>query len=160
MYSLAFVIEPIDDATIDNLAAEGIDWSQMGRLQLAHADETGESFLGAVRTAFDRLRSLGVQPTRLRLDLVSASEIAARTDVSRPAVTKWTKQDGGDWPFPVEFDWSTTGPVWVWADVNDWLRQTGREGYDVGYSPSLADVEQADRWIAGSFESSTSSQEV
>lgn len=147
-YNLTFVIEPIDDEVIDRLAGEGIDWSQMGRLQFAHVDETGERLMGSVQSAFERLRSLGVRPTRLHLDLVSSSEIAFRTGVSRPAVTKWTKQIAGDLPFPVEFDWSTTGPVWVWADVNCWFRQTGRAGYDGGYSPSLAEVEQADRWIA------------
>jgi hypothetical protein len=148
MYDLTFVIEPIDDAAIDRLAAEGIDWSQMGRLQFAHVDETGESLMGSVQSAVNCLWSLGVRPTRLRLDLVSSSEIASRTGVSRPAVTKWTRQIEGDPPFPVEFDWSTTGPVWVWADVNGWLQQTERAGNDEGYSPSLAEVEQADRWIA------------
>lgn len=147
-YELTFIIDPIDDATIDRLAAEGIDWSQTGRLQFAHVDETSVSCADAVKTALGNLQSLGVRASRLRLDLVSSSEIAARTGVSRPAVTKWTKETSGSQAFPIEFDWSTTGPIWVWADVNDWLKTTGKAGYDEVCSPSLAEVEQANRWIA------------
>lgn len=147
-YELTFIIDPIDDTTIDRLAADGIDWSKIGRLQFAHVDETSESFIDAVRTAYDHLRSMNIRATRLRLDVVSSSEIANRTGVSRPAVTKWTKHTSGDDAFPLELDWSTTGPVWVWADVNDWLHKTGRAGHDETCSPSLAEIEQANRWIS------------
>lgn len=63
-------------------------------------------------------------------------------------MTKWTRQVSGENPFPVEYDWSTTGPVWVWHDVNEWLRATGRVDCD-DCSLSREDVEEADRWIAG-----------
>ncbi|AXE37701.1 hypothetical protein [Acidipropionibacterium virtanenii] len=147
-YELTFVINPIDDDTIDRLAENGIDWSQMGRLQFAHVDQTADAPLSAIRAAHIMLETLGVQPRRLRLDLVSASEIAARAGVSRPAVAKWTKQVTGDTAFPTEFDWSTTGPIWVWRDVNKWLQRTGKTGYDECCSLSLDDAEEGDRLIA------------
>ncbi len=147
-YELTFVIDPIDDDEIGRLAENGIDWSQMGRLQFAHIDQVADTPSSAVRAGHCVLEAVGVRSRRLRLDLVSASEIAARTGVSRPAVTKWTRQTTGDTAFPLEFDWSTTGPVWIWHDVNEWLQRTGKAGYDECCSLSFEQVEEGNRLIA------------
>jgi hypothetical protein len=57
------------------------------------------------------------------LPLVGLTEIAQRAGVQKPVVAMWRKRHDS---FPVPVAELATGPVWLWPDVETWLRRTGR----------------------------------
>jgi predicted DNA-binding transcriptional regulator AlpA len=58
--------------------------------------------------------------------LVGASEIARRLELSAPqAVHNWRARHP-DFPAPVAI--LDMGMVWYWPDVEEWVRKTGRLG--------------------------------
>jgi hypothetical protein len=56
-------------------------------------------------------------------DLIGVREIAVRAGVSPQAVTNWQKRHAG---FPPPLVRLHGGPVFDWAEVEAWLRSTGR----------------------------------
>lgn len=57
------------------------------------------------------------------LDLVGPAEVAERAGVTRAAVDRWRERHPA---FPAPIVRLRQGPVWHWADVERWLRETGR----------------------------------
>lgn len=76
----------------------------------------------------------GSRVVRLDRDLVGIYEISERTDRSRQNVQQWItgtrKAEYG--PFPAPEGTAGRSQVWLWTEVNAWLRQHGM-GDDVGY---------------------------
>lgn len=56
-------------------------------------------------------------------DLVGIAEIASRAGVTKDAVQQWRRRDIG---FPAPEVTLAATPVWVWDDVERWLRESGR----------------------------------
>ncbi|GAA3749466.1 hypothetical protein HDA32_001128 [Spinactinospora alkalitolerans] len=94
-------------------------------------------------------RALGLVPTmrivRLDRDLVGVSDIAERTERTRQNVTQWVRgqrqrQDGVPFPAPE----GTVGHslVWLWSEVNDWLRGIGLD--DGEQRPTRAETTEID----------------
>jgi hypothetical protein len=61
-------------------------------------------------------------------DLVGITEIAARLGVRRQTVDQWRQRGGVGFPGPSPDITIGGRPVWDWADVEAWARQTGRGG--------------------------------
>lgn len=76
----------------------------------------------AIASAVDAVVSAGAHVDRVEPDpLVSLSEIAARTGMSRAAMTQYAKaQRGRDFPAPVARVTSAS-PLWEWSAVARWL---------------------------------------
>lgn len=69
----------------------------------------------------------GAKVRRVHRDVVSQSDIAARTGVSREAVRKWTQRPNGQaFPAPFASVGSDNRPskLWLWSDVCVWLEAT------------------------------------
>lgn len=124
-YELTFVVDPVDEEKEVALLEDDINLVQHGQLQYVYISVRARSGLAAASAAISRLHGHGVNVLRARLDLVNKAEIAERAGVSRPAVQKWTQLTGDD-GFPPEHDHGPLGTVWVWEDVNAWLRMTGK----------------------------------
>lgn len=88
----------------------------MGTLSDLHARR---SVLSAISPA----SPARITGTSNQLDLVSYIEIAYEAGVSRQAVTNWRTRHP-DFPVPVAE--LKIGPVWLWADIREWLIKTGR----------------------------------
>lgn len=152
-YELIFVVEGVREDLEERLLEAGINLATIGRLQRVYVDAPGESFLEALRAGHRQLRSLKIWPTRLHLDLVNQADIADRVGISQAAVAKWVKSNNGHDRFPVEHDSSSTGPLWVWSEVNEWIRRNRKGRFDGFCSPNRRQVEEANRWIEQERES-------
>ncbi len=58
-------------------------------------------------------------------DLVTPSEIAERAGVTAAAVSNWSARDV-TFPSPVKD--TSRCRIWLWSEVQLWLRVTGRSG--------------------------------
>jgi predicted DNA-binding transcriptional regulator AlpA len=101
-----------DDATIS---------FQKGHIILDFAREAA-SISNAISSAVKNVREAGASVDRVEPDpLVSLSDMAARTGMSRAAMTQYSKgQRGKDFPAPVARVTSDS-PLWEWSTVAKWL---------------------------------------
>lgn len=101
-----------DDATIS---------FQKGHIIVDFSREA-DSIAAAISSALDCVRQAGAQVDRVEPDpLVSLSDIAARTGLTRAAITQYSKgQRGENFPSPVARVTSDTS-LYDWAKVAAWL---------------------------------------
>lgn len=76
----------------------------------------------AIASAIENVRSAGATVEHVEPDpLVSLSEIAARTGLTRAAISHYSKGDRAkDFPAPIA-KITTDSPLWDWATVARWL---------------------------------------
>lgn len=80
------------------------------------------SFSKAVATAYDDMLKTGAKIERVEPDyLVSLSDIAERSGLTRQAISLYTKAErGSGFPNPVARVTSNS-PLWDWLEVTEWL---------------------------------------
>jgi predicted DNA-binding transcriptional regulator AlpA len=110
-----------DDATVS---------FQKGHIIIDFAREA-ESFMEAICSAVAAVVSAGATIERIEPDpLVSLSDIAARTGMSRAAMTQYAKgQRGKGFPPPIARVTSES-PLWDWAAVAAWLFESHKVSQD------------------------------
>jgi transcriptional regulator with XRE-family HTH domain len=101
-----------DDATI--AVARGVILVQFAR--------EAEHLSTAVETAITDVRKTGASIERVEPDyLVSLSDIAERSNLTRAAVSLYAKGERGkNFPHPV-VRMTTESPLWDWSQVAEWL---------------------------------------
>ncbi len=111
-----------DDATLS---------FQKGHIILDFAREA-DSIDAAIVSAVGSVAAAGAKVDRVEPDsLVSLSDIASRTGMSRAAMTQYSKgQRGKDFPAPVARVTSDS-PLWDWATVAKWLFQNEKISRDM-----------------------------
>lgn len=116
-----------DDAQVDLLAElpEVLVLSDADGAVEVHVEIEAPASEAAVRAAVLILESAapGVRVERIELDLVAASDIAERVEVSRQAVTNWATGRRSGPPFPSPLGRIAGGTrVWAWSQVLPWLQ--------------------------------------
>lgn len=163
-FEVTFVTAPVSEDTADNLLEQDIYVHSLDRLTHVSVNVCADHQQAAIKEGYEKLRAAGLTVRRLHLDLVNASQIATRADVSRAAVSGWTKDRATGCPFPIEHTY-VSGPVWCWADVNAWMLRTRKPGADSIRFLNADDVQVGNTWIrqqattttvGSSFESNTS----
>lgn len=150
-YEWRLVVEPLSEKVEDRILTEldaGIDVH--ASLTIVNVQAPGESAVSAGRTAVEQLRSLGARVVRAMPDVVHAAAIARRAGVSKTSVTGWVN-DSPTTPtkqFPAPFIVTEQGPMWMWGDVNEWLRRDGTHHYDSWCTPVEREISQVNTWIA------------
>jgi len=100
-----------------------------------------ENYIHAICTAMRDVASAGVTVERFEPDfLVTQSEIAVRSGMSRQAISLYVKGARGDSsdPFPNPYALVTSpAPLWDWVDVSSWLHKAGKVGHDVPVKAEL-----------------------
>jgi predicted DNA-binding transcriptional regulator AlpA len=106
-----------DDATVS---------FQKGHIIIDFAREA-ISIEDAIASAVENVRAAGATVDRVEPDpLVSLSEIAARTGLTRAAISLYAKgQRGTAFPAPVARITSDS-PLWDWAEIAKWFFSLGR----------------------------------
>lgn len=105
-----------------------------GRVMLLTITWEGADATEAAFSAFAEPRRRGVKVRRFAEDLVTRSAIAQRSGKTTQAVGLWVRgeRQQGD-PFPAPYV-VAGGGLWLWGEVNHWLR---RQGYasdeDIAY---------------------------
>lgn len=85
----------------------------------------------ALVAAVGDLHAYGVGVRRLVPDLVGRSEIAARADLTRQAVSNWSRGERHD-GFPSVY-LPTGGGLWLWGEVNSWLAEHDHQHDDLRF---------------------------
>lgn len=148
-YSLTFAIDPLSDALTDRLMELDISvWTQ-AHLTTAESLVVGEAAVPAAQALARDLHREGAVVRRLVPDLVNMAQVARRAEVSRQAVSKWATGDqrrGAQFPLP--FSLNENGPLWVWSDVNEWLRRRGKVGkFESWRTPNMRETDEVNRWL-------------
>jgi predicted DNA-binding transcriptional regulator AlpA len=117
-----------DDATLS---------FQKGHIILDFGREA-ESIDAAIVSAVKCVTAAGARVDRIEPDpLVSLADIAARTGMSRAAMTQYSKgQRGKDFPAPVARVTSDS-PLWDWANVARWLFRNGKISRDAAIEAEI-----------------------
>ncbi|WP_206757220.1 hypothetical protein [Sphingomonas sp. CFBP 8765] len=95
----------------------------------------------AIATAVENCKQAGAVVERVEPDpLVSLSDIASRSDMSRSAMTNYYKGHRGDgFPAPVARV-TTNSPLWDWADVSLWLYKHDRLSRAIAIEAAVVSV--------------------
>ena len=149
-YELIFDIDALDDSTIEAI------YSRHDALISSHSDSTTLVVTADGRTAATASKriiaeledSFGVMIRRLVEDLVNKADIASRCDSTPQAVGQWVRGSRRrNSPFPARFN-RVGGGVWLWSEVNDWLRRVGRPFDSTVSFPCRKDYDEVNAWIA------------
>lgn len=122
---IASGLDPTADDFEDQFYKNGCDDAlisfQKGHIIVDFAREA-ESVDQAISSAIENVKAAGAKIDRIEPDpLVSLSEIASRTGMTRAAMTQYSKgQRGQSFPAPVA-KITTESPLWEWASVARWL---------------------------------------
>lgn len=94
---------------------------------IADFSREAKSIEEAVASAIADVLAAGARVDRVEPDtLVSLSDIAARSGLSRAAITQYAKaQRGKDFPSPIA-KVTSDSPLWDWARIAAWLFQQDR----------------------------------
>ncbi len=127
VYDFTFVVnaDPHAENFEDRFIEAGCDDATFVLLRGAAAicfDRDATSYKEAVFSAYKQIISTGVEVLRFEPDfLVSASEIAERSGLSRAAVSLFIKGERRD-GFPLPHARINSGnPLWDWVSVSGWL---------------------------------------
>lgn len=153
-YEFTFVVAgaTVDDDTAVTRIEEGLDamLARAGGQHFLSISHDADNAVEAAIALSDLLRAHvpGLRLRRLDRGLVGIHEIAERTDRSRQNVHHWATgaslADGS--PFPATEGTVGKGQAWLWAEVNDWLRQHGLD--DGMYYPSREEMAHIDHILA------------
>ncbi len=127
---IASGLNPDSDGFADRFFENGCDDAtlsfQRGVIVLEFGREARNFVHAVVSAVFDVMRT-GAKIERIEPDyLVSLSEIAKRSGLSRSAVSLFAKGErGADFPLPIARV-TTDSPLWDWVDVSRWMRQRGK----------------------------------
>lgn len=94
---------------------------------LLHFAREAENLEEAIQTAMSCVEKANAKIERVEPDyLVSLSEIAERSNLTKGAISHYTKGTRGkDFPHPVARI-TTESPVWDWLEVARWLQARGK----------------------------------
>ncbi|MDQ2792055.1 MAG: hypothetical protein M3Y73_21010, partial [Actinomycetota bacterium] len=135
-YEWIFAVDDLADDTIDAVY-ETYDAlvSHHGGLTLLTLTTEGDTAVEAAKTIITQLqrdRRL-VRVRRAYEDLVTKADIASRSNTTPQAAGQWVRGKRlREFPFPECFSLAAGG-IWLWGEVNDWLRRTGKSADDIEY---------------------------
>ena len=102
----------------------------------------------AIASAVEGVAAAGANVERIEPDpLVSLAEIAARSELTRAAISQYVKgqRGGGGFPPPVARVTSAS-PLWAWSDVSRWLYERDKLTLDAAVHAAV--VAEANKAVA------------
>lgn len=122
---IAHGVDPQDDDFEDRFFEAGCDDATLSLqrgLMIADFAREAESLSAAIASALHNVRAAGADITRVEPDpLVSLSDIAERSMLSRQAISLYAKGErGADFP-PPAVKIMSGHPLWDWGRVAEWL---------------------------------------
>jgi len=132
-YEFTFVasgVDPEADDFEDRFYEAGCDDATLALIKgcvVACFVRDAEDYTHAVHSSYCDVLRAGAKIERFEPDyLVSANDIANRSNMTRSAISLFAKQERGE-GFPVPIVRVTTdSPLWDWVEVSHWLHQRGR----------------------------------
>jgi len=152
-YEFTFVVSgaTVDDEHIVETLDEQFDAMLFrgGGQDLLTVASTG---VDAVTAAIEIVHAIagavpGLRFERIDRGLVGVPEIAQRTERTRQNVTQWVsgERQGSHGPFPAPEGTAGRARVWLWSEVNQWLKPLG---LDDGFTyPTRAEMAAIDHFL-------------
>lgn len=135
------IVDTLEDLDLDAIVA-----THTGLSIISFVTE-GPTAISAVKNAVQTFADIGVRVTRTHPDLVTRQAIAERTELSRQAIGNWIRGERmATDPFPAPVN-LVGGGVWLWGDVNNWLKRQDRRADPVQHL-NLTDHTILDNWLA------------
>lgn len=148
-YELIFAVDALSDVTVTAIY-DTYDalYARHGDTYLLTITQEGPTARDAAERAVAVLETQhGVTIHRLCEDFVNRGDIAERTDSTVQAVGQWIRRDRlKNAPFPEPYSF-VSGGIWLWGEVNDWLRRVGKDADELHY-PGRVDVAEINTWLA------------
>jgi predicted DNA-binding transcriptional regulator AlpA len=138
---IASGIDPDADDFGDRFVEAGCDDAlvayQKGHIIIDFAREA-DTIDEAVASAIENVRAAGAVVDRIEPDpLVSLADIAARTGLTRAAITNYFKGSRGrNFPAPVA-KVTSDSPLWDWADVAHWMASNAKVPAELSVEASV-----------------------
>ncbi|MEP3675484.1 hypothetical protein [Sulfitobacter sp.] len=136
-YEFTFLVDadPHSDDFEDRFIEAGCDDATFSLIRGSAAlsfDRSAESHKEAVYSALIQIKQAGSKITRFDPDyLVSATEIAARSGLTKAAINLYGNGSRGEGYPKASVRVSTTSPLWDWVDVSKWLMDHGKVSAEV-----------------------------
>ncbi|WP_052423088.1 hypothetical protein [Nonomuraea candida] len=152
-YEFRFVVEgaSVDDAAAVTVLEQELDAMLFrgGGVDLLDVAAEGEDALdaamNAARAVYQRVPDIRL--LHLHRDLVGITEIAERAGATRQNAHQWAtgqRRSGETAPFPAPEGTAGRTQVWLWTEVNAWLRQLGKDdGVNRPSRNEMADIDSA-----------------
>ena len=164
-YEFTFIVSGIDphSADLEEIFFEaGCDDATLAWMKGVLAvsfDREEESFAQAVASAFRDLQKTGAIIERFEPDfLVSAADIAERSELTRAAVSNYVRGLRGEgFPAPVARILSES-PLWDWVDVANWLYRKGQVHEQVVLAADVA--RSVNRFVQNKRQASDAEDEI
>lgn len=146
-YELTFEVDNLEDDLIEAI------YDRFDALVAAHAEVTlltvtaeGPTVVVAGKRLVEKLeRDLRVVTRRLVEDLVTREDIANRCATTPAVVGQWLRETRPT-SFPASYS-RVAGGLWLWGEVNDWLRRAGKT-HDSGLDfPDREDHNELNLWL-------------
>lgn len=122
-------------------------WEELNELVIMTLVMPGDNMVDQTVETCRKMEAViaGLTVTAVYRDLVNATDIAMRMDLSRETVRKWAAR--ADFPQPYDVVGGDSMKVWAWTEVVSWLRDV--RGVNVDESlPSMAEMTQIDNCLA------------
>lgn len=139
-YDVTYITRPINETLEEALLDHGVNVGSHSGFHFVMTSLITDDFQNAAEELALDLKRRGVDIERMELDLVNQSGIATRCGKTRQAVSGWVQCHDVVNPFPKPYT-VASGPLWAWSDINEWLRRTGKNGFDDACSASPAQVD-------------------
>jgi hypothetical protein len=147
-FELIFAVDKLDDDTVWSIY-EKCDAliATHGSLTLLTVMSEGATALRAAKMIVQGLERVpNVKVKRCYEDLVSRVDIAERAATTPQAVGQWIRGERHrDHPFPEPFN-LVSGGVWLWGEVNQWFRRTGKKSDNLQF-PCKEDYAEINQWL-------------
>ncbi len=145
IYEFTFIVSGIDPEASDledRFFEAGCDDATLalmkGVLAVAFAREA-ESYPQAIASAYHDILKVGVKVERFEPDfLVSATDIAERSALTRAAISNYVRGLRSDGFPPPVARITSESPLWDWVEVAGWLYRKGQVPQDVVNDASVA----------------------
>ncbi|MFD9736244.1 hypothetical protein [Umezawaea sp. NPDC059074] len=147
-YELTFTVEPIENNVIEDISSKyDALYSAHGESHFLTITYEAESGATAAKQAVARLESrYNVVVKQFREDFVTRGDIADRIDATPQAVGQWIRGDRQkQQPFPPSYS-NVAGGIWLWGEVNEWLRLVGKEADDLLFV-NREEITEVNRWL-------------
>ncbi|MEL4506230.1 hypothetical protein AAEX63_15190 [Luteococcus sp. H138] len=158
-YEFIVATDPLNERT-EGAVLDSLDASIGGHGPITEIILTAEGSSAelAFRGAVHQLEALGVRVRELRPDLVNRKAIALRSGRTPQGVGLWIRGERHRLkPFPEPFNLAGGG-LWLWGEVNAWLREQGEAVDDLAL-PTRADHVRCAMWLLDRVDSGAHDRE-
>lgn len=147
-FELIFAVDELPEDTVWSIYEEHDALvASHGALTLLTVTSQGMTALSAAKVAVLSLeRFPEVRVKRCYEDLVSRIDIAERASATPQAVGQWIRGERHrNYPFPEPFN-LVSGGVWLWGEVNQWLRRAKKTADEIQF-PCKEDYAEINKWL-------------